>query len=169
MHRGLVSAEPFRGSPAISSSRWYEGAPGRPGGRGGALPRSVTVGNHAKVSDLVGHLPPCSGLERLEHEGRKDFGRLGSWMQPHIERLGEQVGQVGDSVGPALSSLGERVGEVGDSMGPVLTSLGEQVRGLGEQVGPAIHSMGQQVGDSLIVFCVLWTQPSPVPGGARPQ
>ena len=36
-----------------------------------------------------------SGIERLGHEGRKDMGRLGSWMQPHIDRIGEQVGQVG--------------------------------------------------------------------------
>ena len=35
-----------------------------------------------------------SGIERLGHEGRKDMGRLGSWMQPHIDRIGEQVGQV---------------------------------------------------------------------------
>ena len=36
-----------------------------------------------------------SGIERLGHEGRKDMGRLGSWMQPHIDRIGERVGQVG--------------------------------------------------------------------------
>ena len=35
-----------------------------------------------------------SGIERLGHEGRKDMGRLGSWMQPHIDRIGERVGQV---------------------------------------------------------------------------
>ena len=40
-----------------------------------------------------------SGIERLGHEGRKDMGRLGSWMQPHIDRIGEQVGQVGESSG----------------------------------------------------------------------
>ena len=159
MHRGLASAEPFRSSLAVSWRRWDEVAPGRPAGGGGALSRPVTVGNHAKVSDLVGHLLPSSGLERLEHEGRKDFGRLGSWMQPHIERLGEQVGHVGDSVGPALSSLGERVGSVGGSVGPALTTLGEKVRGLGDQVGPAIHTMGQQVGRFFNVFSLFWAPP----------
>ena len=38
---------------------------------------------------------PCSGIERLGHEGRKDMGRLGSWMQPHIDRIGQRVGQGG--------------------------------------------------------------------------
>jgi len=84
----------------------------------------------------------ASGIERLGHEGRKDMGRLGSWMQPHIDRIGEQVGQVGQS-------FGERVGQVGDTVGPALSTIGEQVTQLGGQVGPALSDIGGKVGPAL--------------------
>jgi len=83
-----------------------------------------------------------SGIERLGHEGRKDMGRLGSWMQPHIDRIGERVGQVGQS-------LGERVGQVGERVGPALSNIGEQVTNLGGQVGPALSDIGGKVGPAL--------------------
>ena len=48
----------------------------------------------AIVDDCSNDFQLSSGIERLGHEGRKDMGRLGSWMQPHIDRIGERVGQV---------------------------------------------------------------------------